>query len=235
MLDNCEHLLRSVAALVGTVVRECPGVRVLATSREGLGVPGERILAVGSLDVPEPADGTDEIAASEAAKLFVERAQAVRAGFAVDDDNAAAVAEVCRRLDGVPLAIELAAARVAMLTPTELARRLDQRFRLLTGSERGAAERHQTLRAAIDWSYELLDEPEQRVLERLSVFAGSFSLDAAEAVTSGGVVDAGRRLRAARGPGGALPRARRRGRQRDAVPTVGDHPAVRAGAPGRRR
>src|SRR4029453_14626655 len=112
-------------------------------------------------------------------------------GFAVDEHNAAAVAEVCGRLDGVPLAIELAAARTGMLTPGELAQRLDQRFRLLTGSERGAAERHQTLRAAIDWSYELLDEPERGGLDRLSVFAGGFSLDAAEAVTSGGVVDRG--------------------------------------------
>ena len=189
VLDNCEHLLRPVAALVDTIVRDCPGVRVLATSREGLGLPGERILAVGSLEVPSAVDDADEIAERDAVRLFVERAQAVRAGFAVDATNAAAVAEVCRRLDGVPLAIELAAARVAMLTPTELAERLDQRFRLLTGSERGTVERHQTLRAAIDWSYELLDVDEQRVLDRLSVFVGTFSLDAAEAVTSGGVVD----------------------------------------------
>ena len=189
VLDNCEHLLRPVAALVGTIVRDCPGVRVLATSREGLGLPGERILAVGSLELPDADDDIDEVAARDAVRLFVERAQAVRAGFAVDQTNAVAVAEVCRRLDGVPLAIELAAARVAMLTPTEIAERLDQRFRLLTGSERGTAERHQTLRAAIDWSYELLDASEQRVLDRLSVFVGSFSLDAAEAVTSGGVVD----------------------------------------------
>jgi predicted ATPase/class 3 adenylate cyclase/tetratricopeptide (TPR) repeat protein len=188
VLDNCEHLLRPVSALVGTIVGECPGVRVLATSREGLGLPGERILAVGSLDVPDAAEDIDAIAASDAVRLFVERAQSVRAGFTVDESNAAAVAEVCRRLDGVPLAVELAAARVAMLTPTELAQRLDQRFRLLTGSERGAAERHQTLRAAIDWSYDLLDEPERRVLDRLSVFAGSFSLQAAEAVATGGVV-----------------------------------------------
>jgi predicted ATPase/class 3 adenylate cyclase len=189
VLDNCEHLLRPVSALVGTIVRDYPGVRVLATSREGLGLPGERILAVGSLSLPDPSEAIDDVAASDAVRLFVERAQAVRAGFAVDESNAAAVAEVCRRLDGVPLAIELAAARVAMLTPTELAHRLDQRFRLLTGSERGVTERHQTLRAAIDWSYDLLDEAERQVLDRLSVFAGSFSLDAAEAVTAGGVVD----------------------------------------------
>jgi predicted ATPase/class 3 adenylate cyclase len=189
VLDNCEHLLRPVAALVETIIRESPGVRVLATSREGLGLPGERILAVGSLDLPDVAGDVTGIAASDAVRLFIERAKGVRAGFALDQDNAAAVAEVCRRLDGVPLAIELAAARVSMLTPTELAARLDQRFRLLTGSERGGAERHQTLRAAIDWSYELLDEPGRRVLDRLSVFAGSFSLDAAEAVTAGGIVE----------------------------------------------
>lgn len=188
VLDNCEHLLRPVAALAETITRDCPGVRVLATSREGLGLPGERILAVGSLGIPDTGD-VEAIAESDAVRLFVERAQAVRAGFALDARNMDAVAEVCKRLDGVPLAIELAAARVAMLTPAEVAKRLDQRFRLLTGSEHGAAERHQTLRAAIDWSYDLLDEPERRVLDRLSVFAGGFSLDAAEAVTCGGVVE----------------------------------------------
>jgi len=194
VLDNCEHQLKTVARLVSEIVSACPGVRVLATSREGLNVAGERILVVASLEVPDDlddADGADlaAIAASDAVRLFVERAQAVRAGFVLDGDNAGAVAQVCLRLDGVPLAIELAAARVGMLTPTELAARLDQRFRVLTGGGHGSVERHQTLRAAIDWSYELLAEAEQLVLDRLCVFAGGFTLEAAEAVTAGDGID----------------------------------------------
>jgi predicted ATPase/class 3 adenylate cyclase len=184
VLDNCEHVLKPIARLVTQVVRECPGVHVLATSREGLNVAGERILVVASLELPDSTE-LPAIAASEAVQLFVERAEAVRAGFALDATNASAIAQICHRLDGVPLAIELAAARIAMLAPPELARRLDQRFRILTGSDHGAVERHQTLRAAIDWSYELLDDAERRLLDRLSVFAGGFTLQAAEAVASG--------------------------------------------------
>jgi predicted ATPase/class 3 adenylate cyclase len=190
VLDNCEHVLKPAVRLVDAIVRECPGVRVLATSREGLNVAGERILVVASLELPEGSAELQTIAGGEAVRLFVERAGAVRAGFALDSTNASAVAQICQRLDGVPLAIELAAARIAMLTPPELARRLDQRFRILTGSERGAVERHQTLRAAIDWSYELLDDAERKLLDRLSVFAGGFTLQAAEAVASGDGIDA---------------------------------------------
>jgi predicted ATPase/class 3 adenylate cyclase len=191
VLDNCEHLLKPVTRLVTEIVGECAGVRVLATSREGLGVPGERIVAVRSLSTPEEIGPVDDVLATDAVRLFVDRATAVRTGFALDASNAAAVAQICERLDGVPLAIELAAARVAMLTPQQLAQRLDERFRILTGSERGAVERHQTLRAAIDWSYELLDDAERTVLARLSVFAGGFTLEAAEAVVSGAGIDAG--------------------------------------------
>jgi predicted ATPase/class 3 adenylate cyclase len=190
VLDNCEHLLRSVGNLVAQLLRGCPGVRVLATSREGLNVAGERMLGVASLDVPDPGVALEAVAQCDAVLLFVERARAVKAGFVLEATNADAVAQVCRRLDGVALAIELAAARVAMLTPAELARRLDQRFRLLTGGQRGAIERHQTLRAAIDWSYDLLSGTEQVLLARLSVFAGGFTLEAAEAVTPGGVLAA---------------------------------------------
>jgi predicted ATPase/class 3 adenylate cyclase len=189
VLDNCEHMLKPLVGLVTAVVRECPGVRVLATSREGLNVAGERILVVASLELPEASAELQAIAGSEAVRLFVERAEAVRAGFALDASNASDVAQICQRLDGVPLAIELAAARIAMLAPPELARRLDQRFRILTGSEHGAVERHQTLRAAIDWSYELLDDAERTLLDRLSAFAGGFTLEAAEAVASGGGID----------------------------------------------
>jgi predicted ATPase/class 3 adenylate cyclase len=185
VLDNCEHVLKPVSRLVTAIVRECPSIRVLATSREGLGVAGERILVVASLSVPEDTEQLEVVAASDAVRLFIDRAVAVRSGFALDAANAAAIAQVCERLDGVPLAIELAAARVGMLTPSELAQRLDERFRILTGSERGAVERHQTLRAAIDWSYDLLGDDERTLLDRLSVFAGGFTLPAAEAVASG--------------------------------------------------
>src|SRR5262249_17804345 len=134
-----------------------------------------------ALDVPDDDAGFEEILGSEAVRLFVERGLAVRPGFVLNDDNAASVARLCRRLDGLPLAIELAAARLSGLTPEELARRLDQRFRLLTGGERTAVERHQTLRAAVDWSYELLEPREQQLFDRLGVFSGGFTLEAAEA------------------------------------------------------
>jgi predicted ATPase/class 3 adenylate cyclase len=191
VLDNCEHLLRAVGDLVAQVVRTCPGVRVLATSREALNVAGERILGVASLNVPEDGAPLEVMGSCDAVILFVERARAVKASFALDRVNGDAVAQVCRRLDGIPLAIELAAARVGMLTPAELAGRLDQRFRILAGGQRsGGVERHETLRATIDWSYELLAEAEQLLLARLSVFVGGFTLHAAEAVGDGGAVEA---------------------------------------------
>jgi predicted ATPase/class 3 adenylate cyclase len=190
VLDNCEHLLRPVGGLVAEIVRSCGDVHVLATSREGLNVGGERILAVSSLEVPDGASELDTMVACDAVTLFVDRAHAVKANFTLDTANAATVAQICRRLDGIPLAIELAAARVAMLTPAELSRRLDQRFRLLTGTRHGSVERHQTLRAAIDWSYEMLTSAEQELLARLSIFAGGFALEAAEAITAGGAVEA---------------------------------------------
>jgi predicted ATPase/class 3 adenylate cyclase len=190
MLDNCEHLLRPVAGLVAAIEKGCPDVKVLATSREGLNLRGEQILGVPSLGVPDNDADLGGIAGSEAAQLFVDRARAVKADFSLDVTNTASVGEVCRRLDGVPLAIELAAARVTAMNPAELARRLDRRFRLLTGGERVAVERHQTLRATIDWSYDLLSEPQRRLLARLSVFAGGCTLDAAEAVCAGDPIEA---------------------------------------------
>jgi predicted ATPase len=190
VLDNCEHLLASVAQLVSRIEQTCPGVQVLATSREGLNVAGEWIIAVGSLPVAAPGADLQTVAACAAVRLFVERARAVRHDFALDHANADAVAQICRRVDGIALAIELAAARVTALSPDELAQRLDDRFRVLGGGKRSGVERHQTLRAAIDWSYELLDEAEQRLLDRLSVFAGGFTLDAAEAVAFGEGIEA---------------------------------------------
>jgi predicted ATPase/class 3 adenylate cyclase len=183
VLDNCEHVLGAVVALVRALQATCPKLVVLATSREGLGVAGERIVAVTSLDLPRSSD-RDAVLRSDAVRLFVERAVAVKSDFAVTDANAGSIAEVVRRLDGIPLALELAAARVPVLSPTQIAQRLDQRFRLLSGGARGAIERHATLRAAIDWSYDLLSADQQQLLTRLSVFAGGCSLEAAEVVCS---------------------------------------------------
>ena len=184
VIDNCEHLLDSVATLVQAVRARCERVAVLTTSREGLAVAGEQIVAVPSLGVPAEGTDGDELGQAEAVVLFYDRARSARNDFALTDDNAAAVAVLCRRLDGIPLAIELAAARVRSLTPEDLVNRLDQRFKLLTRGSRGALERHQTLRNTIDWSYQLLEERERRALNRLSVFAGGCDLEAAEAVLS---------------------------------------------------
>jgi predicted ATPase len=177
-----------VVELVRSLDATCPQLVVLATSREGLGIAGERIVALAPLQLPATGD-RDSVLRSDAGRLFVERAVSVKSDFAVTDANAAPIAEVVRRLDGIPLALELAAARVPVLSPTQLAQRLDQRFRLLSGGERGAIERHATLRAAIDWSYDLLAADRQRLLARLSVFAGGCSLEAAEAVCSAEGID----------------------------------------------
>jgi predicted ATPase len=182
VLDNCEHLLRPVASLVARIEQACPGVRVLATSREGLGLRGEQILVVPSLALPADGATREDLAGYEAVQLFIDRARLVRASFALDAFNAEGVQQICTRLDGLPLAIELAAARIPALNPTELSRRLDQRFRLLTGGDRLAVERHQTLRATIDWSYDMCSEAERKLLGRLAVFSGGCTLDAVEAV-----------------------------------------------------
>ncbi|HZP29805.1 MAG TPA: adenylate/guanylate cyclase domain-containing protein [Acidimicrobiia bacterium] len=189
VLDNCEHVIAAVADVVREIAQRCPRVCMLATSREGLGIAGERLVVVGSLPLPRAGSTPAVALQSEAVRLFAERAAAVRAGFEVDDANVDAVVEICRRLDGIPLAIELAAARARALTAAEIAQRLGERFRLLTGGSRSAVERHQTLRAAVDWSYDLLRGPERAVLRRLAVFAGGFDLDAAERVAANGDVD----------------------------------------------
>ena len=190
VLDNAEHVLGAAAKLADAMMRSCPRACLLVTSREPLGVSGEQVFRVPSLAVP-PADlaAPDRLAAFESVQLFAERAVMYRRGFALDAANAVAVAAVCVRLDGIPLALELAAARLGSLSVSEISSRLDQRFRLLTGGSRTALPRHQTLRALIDWSYDLLNPEEQMVLARLSVFAGGWTLAAAEAVTSAG--DAG--------------------------------------------
>jgi predicted ATPase/DNA-binding SARP family transcriptional activator len=207
VLDNCEHLAAACAELLQRLLRAGPGLRVLATSREVLGIPGEAVWPVPPLTVPggpgqagpggshwavpgaadDEADVAPEVLAGyDAVRLFSERAAAADPGFALDADNAPVVAELCRRLDGLPLAIELAAARVRFLPVAEIADRLGDRFRLLTGGARTLDPRQQTLRATLDWSWELLAEPDRRLLRRLSVFMGGCSVAAAEAVCAGG-------------------------------------------------
>ncbi len=186
LLDNCEHLLSAVAALADRIRGRCSRVAMLATSREGLALSGEQLVAIPALPVPPPSRDVAEIADNDAVELFCDRAADVQPDFELKDANAQAVAQLCRRLDGIPLAIELAAARVTSLPPEELLARIDQRFRLLTRGSRSALERHQTLRNTIDWSYNLLGEDEQHAFQRLSVFAGTFSLAAAEAIVTEG-------------------------------------------------
>ena len=189
VLDNCEHLLEPVAAFAEHVLRDCRDVHVLTTSREVLSVAGEHVVGLRSLAVPNPTDSPENIASSDAVELFTERARAARANFVVDATNAQAVAEICRRLDGIPLAIELAAARTAAMSAPEIASHLDERFRLLRGARHSALERHQTLRATVDWSYSLLDDTDRAVFVRLGVFAGLFDADDARAVVCGEDID----------------------------------------------
>ncbi|HET9424011.1 MAG TPA: BTAD domain-containing putative transcriptional regulator [Gemmatimonadaceae bacterium] len=184
VLDNCEHLVTACAGLAEAILRGCPRVRILATSREALGVAGERAWLVPGLVVPPVEAPPATIADAPAVRLFVDRAQAALSSFRLTASNAPAVAQVCRRLDGLPLAIELAAARVRALPPEELAGRLDDALRVLGSGSRNAVPRHRTLRAAVAWSYDLLDDRERRLLERLSMFAGDFSLHAAESVAA---------------------------------------------------
>jgi predicted ATPase/DNA-binding CsgD family transcriptional regulator/DNA-binding XRE family transcriptional regulator len=193
LLDNCEHLIAACASMAEELLGACPGLRVLATSREPLGAPGELVWRVPSLPAPGPDEPPDpgRLAAYPAVRLFVERAAAAEPTFDLTVGNAAAVARVCRRLDGIPLALEMAAARVRVLTPEQIAARLDDRFELLTGGSRTAPTRQQTLRAALDWSHDLLAEPERALLRRLGVFVGGWTLEAAEAVCAGGPVGPG--------------------------------------------
>ena len=204
VLDNCEHLLDACARLADELLRACPHLTVLATSREALGVAGEAPYRVPSLAVPGPdaRPPAETLAQYEAVRLFAARAAVVQPAFAVTTQNARAVAAVCRRLDGIPLALELAAARVRVLPVQHLHARLEDRFRLLTGGPRTALARHQTLRAAIDWSYDLLTDQERTLFARLAVFAGGFTLEAAEAVCAGDPC----------GQGGTAPRPPRTGR-----------------------
>lgn len=183
IFDNCEHLIETCAELADTILRTCPNIRILATSREALGIAGETIFRVPSLSLPETYQTTDieQLHRSDAFQLFVDRARAVKADFALTPDNAPAIAQICQQLDGIPLALELAAGRIRAMTPEQIAARLDDRFRLLTGGSRTALPRQQTLKALIDWSWDLLSDAERRLLRRLAVFWGGWTLEAAEA------------------------------------------------------
>ena len=184
LLDNCEHVIEAARSLASTLLRSCAGVRILATSREALNIFGERIHRLAPLTVPDAQRTSDarEVLNCEAALLFSDRAAAVNAQFELRDDDAPPLAHICRALDGLPLAIELAAVRTKMFSIRELARRIDERLELLTAGDATAEARHRSLRALIGWSYDLLPEAEQRLLRELAVFPGDFSLDSVAAV-----------------------------------------------------
>ena len=187
ILDNCEHLVQAGAELAESLLHACPDMCILATSREMLGVGGERALYVPSLSIPDPRESPSVESLSQygAVRLFADRAVTVEPNFTLTEENAAAIVQICRRLDGIPFAIELAAARIKVLRVEQIAERLVDAFRLLTGGNRTALPRHQTLQAALDWSYDLLSEKERFLFNRLSVFAGGWTLEAAEAVCAG--------------------------------------------------
>jgi predicted ATPase/class 3 adenylate cyclase len=190
LLDNCEHVIDGAAKFCGQLVRDCPRLRILATSREPLGLDGEHVYRVPSLSLPTgEAEAVEDIAAADAVRLFLDRARTQDSGFVLDESSARLVASVCRRLDGIPLALELAAGRLSSMSIQQVSERLDQRFRLLTGGSRNAMPRQQTLQAAVDWSFGLLSPAEREVLLRLSVFTGGFELEAAEVICAAGDVD----------------------------------------------
>jgi predicted ATPase len=199
VIDNCEHLILACAHVAEMLLQNCPDLKILATSREALGLTGEIAWIVPPLSLPEQQPWTNPVSAqdavhfyaeSESVQLFVNRAKAISPDFTLNSENGSWVAEICRRLDGMPLAIELAAARVRSLTVQEIAQRLDDRFNLLTGGSRTGHPRQQTLAATLEWSYALLSEKEQKVLQCLSVFAGGATMEAAESVCAGNGVEA---------------------------------------------
>lgn len=192
ILDNCEHVIDEVARVADAILRESPEVRLLTTSREPLRIAGERVFRMPSLAVPVASDAltAEDALQYGAVALFARRAAASDAKFRLSDESAPIVAEICRRLDGIALAIELAAARVKVLTPRQLAQKLDERFRVLTGGSRTALPRHQTMRALIDWSHDLLSEREQKLFRSVAIFVGGWTLEAAEAVVSDETLDA---------------------------------------------
>jgi predicted ATPase len=193
ILDNCEHLVEPAAAIVSAILRGCPSITVLASSRQGLGIAGEETFRMPSLSLPSEEDLADFDAEKArrfgAIALFAERAVSADKRFALNDENARVVGEIVRRLDGIPLAIELAAPRIKLLSPAQLRQRLDERFRILTGGSRDSLPRQQTLRALIDWSYDLLDERERALFRRVGIFVDGFTFEAASAVCTDAALD----------------------------------------------
>ena len=191
ILDNCEHLVEACARFVESILQAAPNVKILATSREALGILGEQIYSVPPLSTPGSKQPTapEELTKFESIQLFMERAMLVSPNFRLTKDNAYSIAQICLRLDGIPLAIELAAARIRSMPVEQITAHIDDRFRLLTGSSRTALPRHQTLRSLIEWSYHLLTEPERILLRRLAVFLGAWTLESAEAVCAGETID----------------------------------------------
>jgi predicted ATPase/class 3 adenylate cyclase len=182
ILDNCEHLVEACAQAAEQLLHLCPQLKIIASSREALGIPGEVVFRVPSLNLPEKSLSEAALMECEATRLFIERATKAEPRFQLSEHNAASIIQICRRLDGIPLAIELAAARVKIFTPEQIAERLDDRFKLLTGGSRTALPRQQTLRALIDWSYQSLNETEQRALRQLAAFSGGWTFEGAESV-----------------------------------------------------
>src|SRR5512139_2627425 len=187
VFDNCEHLVDACAQLADRILRTAPSVRMIASSREALNIPGEVTYLIPPLELPEsdPPASLDTVCEVEAVRLFIDRAAAALPSFRASDENIASIVKICRHLDGIPLAIELAAAKIRVLGVEQIDERLGDRYRFLTGGSRTSLERHQTLRAAIDWSYNLLSPEEQSLFLRLSIFSGGWSLEAAEAVCGG--------------------------------------------------
>jgi predicted ATPase len=192
VLDNCEHIVEAASHIAESLLRAAGGLRILATSREALNIPGEAAWRIPSLSTPDldRISGPEGLERYEAVRLFVDRALGVQPKFTLSEENASTVVNVCRRLDGVPLAIELAAARMKLMRPDEILKRLEDRFGLLTGGSRTALPRQQTLRAAVDWGHDLLSDSERVLFRRLSVFAGGFELEAAEEVCHGDMLAA---------------------------------------------
>jgi non-specific serine/threonine protein kinase len=191
IFDNCEHVIEEIRRVAGAILRSCPEVHVLATSLESLNIAGERALRLPTLPAPEKGAAITASSALPygAVALFSDRARASEARFTLSDENAPFVAEICRRLDGIPLALELAAARIRVLSPRQLAQKLDERFRVLTGGDRSALARHQTMSALLDWSYEILSEAERALFRKLAIFTGTFTLETASAVCFGESAD----------------------------------------------
>ena len=233
VVDNCEHLVEAAATVVARLLAECPRLVVVATSRERLHIEGEVVWRLSPLALPGTADAFAVSSGTEAVRLFVDRARNVSPRFDVTADNVHAIGAICRRLDGMPLAIELAAARASTLSPAEMMARLDDRLRLLTGGSRDADARHRTMRATVDWSYELLDPAERTLLQRLSIFAGSVGADAIEQVcgeaplAAAEVIDGLQTL-----ADKSMLQVEGGPRWRHPLPAVGDHPGLRQRAAG---